>query len=191
VKETISADVAAFVADMIAKGPPFGAHTFAVVLADRVHQWGDGLPGLLTMVGPGGIGTYHPFDRKDGERIPVIVSASLAEEAGTYLATKETELVSAWARFLTIGPFSPQEAVTAYNWTLLHPWGGHWAYVANDDATGRWDNQLRDGWEVHYPRNLETSLYERVRWAMAEENPPIHRIDSDDDQAITQYEEQQ
>jgi hypothetical protein len=193
-KKLVSDDISALVATVKLHGKPFGDHSRAVVLADRVHRWGAGLDPLLDMVTAEGLGT------DEDTRTPLVVTA-WEGDAGMRLKERESDIKAGWGDYIRLTAFSEDEAIPAYNWTLLHPWqpdGGTQpfnAYVAkNDEEAVLFDDALRDYFrDRHYPVVLENELYQCVKMLLAytKGNGPLVPIDLADDTALAEWEKLQ
>ena len=204
VRDLLVVEIEQLLIEVRTQPPPFGPHSGVAVLGDEVQQWG-ALETLLGMVGLGGLGSWAP--QKSGLPIPLVVTAVMS---GFGDSLKETiaRLQATNGKFEELGVFTPDEAIAAYNWTLLQSWQrsaavngggpprvdvsdviGQAFVVVDDEASKKWEKVLMDTLAPHWPSFLTSELYLRVKMALAAEW--IRRIDEDDDQAINSYDEWQ
>jgi hypothetical protein len=115
VRDLLSDDLRRLACLAAAAGPPFGTHSRAVVLCDDVHEWVDGLAGLLAMLSADGLG-------RPNHRVPVILTGSRTADDGARLAAWSGKNGLAGFRFYHLDELSQQDRLIGYQWVLLHPW---------------------------------------------------------------------
>jgi hypothetical protein len=184
-RNLLSADLIALADAAAAWGPPFGAHTKAVLLCDDVHAWGPPAVGpgqrtalecLLAMTRSGDLGTAE-------RPVPVVITGSTTEGGGQGLAV--------WSRAARHGlsvyrleAFDEGEAALGYQWVLLHPWTTkpedmrefRQVYTAAPGRREEWERGLRR--VPRSPSGIDGLLYYTAALLT-----DMHVARSDDDEA--------
>jgi hypothetical protein len=109
----MAADLSAFADQMARQGPPFGAHSRVVVLADELSSWGDGATGVLELADREGFGL----------RGVLIATGSYGQESPLkgFRDAHTHEELSGYV-FPDLAELTPGEARLGYQWVLLNPW---------------------------------------------------------------------
>ncbi|MFI7538913.1 CHAT domain-containing protein [Streptosporangium sp. NPDC049376] len=157
----LAADLADLAGAAETLGPPFGAHTRVVVLAEALHLWVGALgwtepsQGLLDLLTPDGLGTA-------ARPVPVVATAALGE-CPPLRSFREEKAGMPWCAFHDLEPLSDEEASLGFQWVLLQPWHPrerfrltYYAAPGSDPAV------LRESFRLHLegrPGLIKTELY--------------------------------
>ena len=114
VLDVLREDLHTLVELVAASGRPFGKNAQAVLLLDDVHAWHDALTDLLKMLTNDGFG-------KPGQRIPVVMTGSKAENGGKLADWSASESKPGYRKY-ALDELSAEDKIVGYQWILLHPW---------------------------------------------------------------------
>jgi hypothetical protein len=175
-------DLRTLVTLVAGSGRPFGPNARAVLLLDNVHAWHDALTDLLKMLTNDGFG-------KPGQRIPVVMTGSKAENGGKLGDWSTSESKPGYRKY-PLDELSAEDKIVGYQWILLHPWESRSSEDEAYKRTYTWSarspldlpNALR-GMNQKPKPEIEISLYMMAKF-MADANM-LQR--DDDDQAFSTY----
>ena len=184
VRLRLADDLDALADVMAGAGEPFGPHTRAVVLADRVHNWTDALGQLLKMIKSDGLGQPE-------RSTPVVVTAALNEGEGPKLLSfLNSQYGAPGIKLLELAALSGEDASLGFQWVLLNPWHPvpkyHRVYVAAP-TTSQSDVQEILSVLNGTPNSVRLSLYQVVHAQTVGTHSNF--LDHDDEQAFARYQE--